>query len=456
MVAEVGAQIAGFILQERLGGVSPDVAVFRAMAARGGESAVLKIPLQQSDNAQSRFLAMARPRAGLPPHRHVVRTQQVGIDGGAAYLVQEFIPGPTFANLPLEMNLWERVRCGLEAAQALEFLHSIGVAHGGSIEAKHFRLDAESRVKLVDLGNAYAGGLPPLPEPGRERQRAAEAEVLADVMAYGAILRDLLNQGMADSVTLRSIVDHCLEQNPARRAPNLKIVIERLQAWVDSYPASRFEKTTEDAKAPASPMTHKLPRSPQKSTLFESTWTFGVLALSLVAVAGGTFESITGELLDRPSGMETMVRLPSGLLADRQKVTQGEYALFAHRNGRRLPEAGPGSQSKPAVWITAYDAAEYCEWSGKHLPSNSEWMQIRQANDPRIEHLGDDGVGEWVSDRKSPDLFAVRGFPAVIYPPARSGEDWRHIQGSSSAVRSIAPARYAAADVGFRCVASWR
>ena len=444
-----GSTIGGYLLGERLGGESLDVAVFRATAS-GGDTAVVKVLIEDGEDAKLNFLAMAKPRAGLPAHPHVVRTHRFGVDEatGTPFVVQEFVAGPTFEQHP-EMSLWHRVRCGLEAAQALEHLHSIGVAHGGAIRGKHFRLDTESRVRLVDLGNAYSGGLPRLPEPGQMRHRAADADVLSDVLAYGAVLRDLLSQGLEDSVTLRSIVEHCLAENPAKRAANLKGVIERLQAWVDSYPAALFEAKT----APKSSL-FELPQSANAQSLFESSWTFGILALSLAAVAGGTVENLFPRTLLHPSGAETMVSLSPALFADSDEVSQAQYLAFAGQTGRHYWLRNHAADL-PAVGVTAFDAADYCRWAGKHLPTVAEFATMAKANDSRIHHLND-GVAEWIGGRKVPGLFAVRGFSALLFPRPEISEEWRRIHGAPRSLsgQSLAPARYAAADIGFRCVAN--
>jgi hypothetical protein len=448
----------------------------------GGGTVVVKTPAEDSAQACERFLAMARPRADMPAHPNVARTIAHGVDpsSDAPYLVQEFVSGASFDALP-QVSLWRRVRYGLEAAQALEHLHSIGVAHGGAIRPTHFRLDADDRVRLVNLGNAYLGGVPPLPEPGRERFRAPAADVLTDVKGYGAILRDLLGPDVDASVTLRSIVDYCLAGDPARRAVDLKVAIERLQAWVESYAALTGSQA---GMAPKNGSAHKKPG------ILESSWIYLVLALSLAGIAG-----IIGSLMDpsfhggRRRGAHAadpgrMAQLPSGLYIDPAEVTLSEYLVFAHQTNRKLPAGfatAPGA-NLPVVNVTAHDADDFCEWSGKRLPTEIEWMEAvrvgsgggsarstqlkpaREAGgaDPRqVLHLFDNAA-EWVSGRRLPDLFAVREFEGLIQPPATSSEEWRRIKGGSF-LRPLdgrpieegiaAPARYSAPDVGFRCAA---
>ncbi len=445
-----GSKIGGYLLEERLGGESLDVAVFRATAS-GGDTAVVKVLIGSGEDAKANFLSMAKPRAGLPAHPNVVRTHRFGVDEatGSPYTVQEFVAGPTFDQRPAEMSLWHRVRCGLEAAQALEHMHSIGVAHGGAIRGKHFRMDATFSVRLVDLGNAYSGGMPPLPEPGQMRHRASEIDVLADVLAYGAVLRVLLDPGIADSVTLRSIVEHCLAESPAKRAANLKVVIERLQAWVDSYPSAQFELKP---VATASSL-FALPKGTNPQSFFESNWTFSVLALSLAALAGGTVENLSPRTLLTPSGAQAMVPLLTSLRVDADEVSQAEFLPFARQTGRRYSLQNH-AEDLPAVGVSAFDAAEYCTWAGKHLPTAAEFAIVTKAKDPRMRHLND-GVAEWIDGRKVPNLFAASRFPALLFPQPKVSEEWRRIHGAPPSLSgwSLAPARYAAADIGFRCVA---
>ncbi len=447
----VGATIGGYSLTERLGGEDPEIAVFLA-TARSGDVAVVKLLPSGDELAKTQFLAMAKPRSGLPPHPHIVQTHRYGVDecSGIPYVVQEFVPGPTFEDFPAELSLWHRVRCGLEGALALEYLHSYGVCHGSPIGAKHFRLDTEKHVRLVDLGNAYAGGVPPLPEPGQFRERALPENVLDDVLAYGAVLRRLLEPGLEESVTLRSIVEHCLEDNPKKRAANLQVVIERLESWVDSYPEAMFEPKAPQRKDSL----FDLPKASHPQSLFEFGWTLAIVSLSLVAVAGGAVEALSPKSTRRPSGREQMVAIDNTLLVDANEVSQEQYLFFARQTGRpyslqnRSPEL-------PAVGVNAFDAQQYCESEGKHLPSLHEYRRMRQVGSAQMRNLND-GAAEWIDGRKVPDLFLTKSFPVFLFPPPRISEEWRAIHGSppSLAGHALAPARYAATDIGFRCAAS--
>ena len=460
-------RIGKYLLQQRLGGESLHVAVFKTVDDTS-TPVVIKVFLEPCMEVVES--AALKP---LKPHPHVVETLTCDFDevSGCIYLIQEFVPGPTLGEATL--TLWHRVRCGLEAALAIEHLHSIGISCGGVILPKHFRLHADGSVRLVHLGNAYSGGLPLLPDPGQEPVRASAAEVKRDIQAFGSVLCELISTEAEKSVTLRSILEYCVAENP-KQAASLHVVITRLQAWIVSYTDSTLSQ--EDKQTPT--VVAKSLRYGQ----FEKAWTYGVLALSLAAMAGGTVGSQFdlspfGSKL-KPAGLAKMVLLASGLRMDRTEVSNAEFIAFAHQTHRILPSGFTSNWDAdlPVGNVTAQDADAYCAWMGKHLPTEIEWLQaakIAEAGPAQSKVVAvNNGVGkgplhlldnaaEWVSDRKLPDLFAVKAFASLLHPPPSSAEEWRRIKGGSylrpRTVNKLgegiaAPARYSAPDVGFRCV----
>lgn len=76
----------------------------------------------------------------------------------------------------------------------------------------------------------------------------------------------------------------------------------------------------------------------------------------------------------------------SGYLIDRFEVTNHAYAAFVHATGHRAPENSnqaatlwannqpvPGIEQHPVVNVSWDDAATYCRWVGKRLPTEAEW-----------------------------------------------------------------------------------
>ena len=116
-----------------------------------------------------------------------------------------------------------------------------------------------------------------------------------------------------------------------------------------------------------------------------------VYAGQTVAIAAGVFTmgSAEGEPDEAP---ERQVRLPAFEI-DRYEVANAAYdrcvsaglcraRLFAARNEISDPR-------QPAVGISWYDAARYCKWVGKRLPSEAEWERAARSTDGRIYPWGD-------------------------------------------------------------------
>lgn len=78
---------------------------------------------------------------------------------------------------------------------------------------------------------------------------------------------------------------------------------------------------------------------------------------------------------------------------DRYEVTNSQYQQFVLATGHR--KAGPPSRyaksigkmrgvNQPAVYVSWDDAAEYCRWKGKRLPTEAEWEKAMRGTDGRL------------------------------------------------------------------------
>jgi formylglycine-generating enzyme required for sulfatase activity len=210
----------------------------------------------------------------------------------------------------------------------------------------------------------------------------------------------------------------------------------------------------------------------------------------MMLVQGGRF--LHGE------GKETAIA--PAFYIDRTEVTNGSYAKFCQETNRMLPANFPADRlNHPVVNINIGDATTYARWAGKRLPDALEWEKAARGADakpfpwgtpadPNRANVADnpnaakgvmpadslfDGaspylalhmignVAEFVRDTITPSEADRQAFASLIKPPMGNTEPWFSIRGGSfrSTLKDSVPtrwkpvpARFAADDIGFRCV----
>jgi formylglycine-generating enzyme required for sulfatase activity len=135
------------------------------------------------------------------------------------------------------------------------------------------------------------------------------------------------------------------------------------------------------------------------------------LAEPLVEPDGGWPDALrsVANMVDVPAGLLRRGSLESGgeddetpahevlvpaFSIDRYEVTNEEYAqCVAARVCRSPDEMDPGlfgAPRQPVVGVSWFDAAIYCRWSGKRLPTEAEWERAARGDDRRSMPWGDD------------------------------------------------------------------
>jgi Sulfatase-modifying factor enzyme 1 len=93
------------------------------------------------------------------------------------------------------------------------------------------------------------------------------------------------------------------------------------------------------------------------------------------------------------------VYLLASLALDRSEVTNREYLQFVLATRNPPPEDWAngsypaGKDDDPVVLVTFYDAAAYCRWAGKRLPTVDEWKSSCEGG--KLKKRGD--IWEWTS-----------------------------------------------------------
>ncbi len=117
---------------------------------------------------------------------------------------------------------------------------------------------------------------------------------------------------------------------------------------------------------------------------------------------------------------------------DQYEVTNEQYQVFLDKSGHATPVVWPGEANNPVAGVTRDDAAAYCEWAGKRLPTEAEWEVAARgpAPDPPLFPWGNDPLdGGKVNDLPFDSTYPVGSYsfnqsPFGIYDMAGNVWEW--------------------------------
>jgi serine/threonine protein kinase len=480
-------------------------------------------PHARDPRFRNRFLREAKIGENLK-HANIVRTFEYGERAGQLFVVTQLLDGKLLSSCIKSDNLGdfhERGRIALDIARVFQYLHGQRIFHLNVAPDRFHRDGKTGNIRLVDFGIVQEEINPSPYYVALEQLTGETFGPLTDVYAFGLLLFEIVTgappcvarasaqidyeplRQCAAPLPLRVIVEDATRLDPGRRPRGFGPLVHRLELWLAS-------------EVPTRAVTLNPRRQPLEFG--------HVAALALLAaIVGGLGLGLLGVSVARTRlperstkrvsllRQDEMVAIPGrnygqepGLGAtflesfeiDRTEVTNRQYAAFCKEWNRSLPA---GFQSDRPEWpvtrVTMDDARAYCAAQSKHVPT--DWQWLRAARGPRgarfpwgenadatranvesvIGHLvpadsmesgaSAEGVlhlignaAEWVDQRRSPSVLALRVLRGTVSPPATLDEPWYIIKGGSFR-RSLAeaaadlwlpvPGRYAADDVGFRC-----
>jgi len=119
-------------------------------------------------------------------------------------------------------------------------------------------------------------------------------------------------------------------------------------------------------------------------------------------------------------------------LIDRYEVTNGDYARFVEETRHRVPfhwRKGNVPEEKPrmpAYNVSWDDAAAYCAWARKRLPTEAEWEKAARGGYEKLSHPSSNGLDEEPAEDADEGAKSIRlahyGHPkgpidVSYYPP---------------------------------------
>ncbi len=108
---------------------------------------------------------------------------------------------------------------------------------------------------------------------------------------------------------------------------------------------------------------------------------------------------------------------------DKFEVTNARYLRFAQETGRRLPDhlrngvIPPGMEDHPVIYVNWYDARDYCHWTEKRLPTETEWEKAARGTDGRNFPWGNEFDARKAN---TPQLGLRHTMPVGSFPEGRS------------------------------------
>ncbi len=217
--------------------------IYKAIHAKSGEPAVLKVPYDQFQNDR-RFVERFRREAQLGQkllHENIIRLYEYGASrDGLIYIAMEYLPGMdlrVYLDRYGKMPVKDAVRTVMQVCRALSYAHQKGIVHR-DIKPENIMIPdkrSKGRVVLMDFGVAHAAylgtvgtrssylGTPYYMSPDQISRRQVDGR--SDIYSLGVVFYELLTgkRPFNDVDPLKVLIKHRESAPPRPRSLNPRI-----------------------------------------------------------------------------------------------------------------------------------------------------------------------------------------------------------------------------------------
>lgn len=244
--------------------------VYLARDTRLGRLVALKFPPVWAigdGRTRERLRHEARTAATLS-HPNIVTIFDIGNQDGVDYIAMEHVPGKTLREITPRRGLASQVASdyALQLAQALDHAHRAGILHR-DLKPSNVIVTGDAQLKLLDFGLAsglmdsgHAYGTRAYMSP--EQLSGHDATERSEIFSFGLLLHQMLSgqhpfgrgrntiieqairfgspRALPAQVPppLASIVERCLDRDPAQRFESMAQVVDALQSAMRTLPDS--------------------------------------------------------------------------------------------------------------------------------------------------------------------------------------------------------------------------
>jgi Tol biopolymer transport system component len=454
--------------------------VYRARDSRLDREVALKIlppALASDEEFQRRLHGEARIISKLS-HPNICTLHDIGEQGGATFLVMEFVPGETLADrlargtpdtpsLPLDVAL----QIAIQVADALAAAHRRGIVHRdlkpGNIMLSRAAGAGAPHVKLLDFGLAKStapaatssASLSPTEAPhtmtaqgsivgtlqymAPEQIEGGQVDARSDIFAFGCVLYELLTGRKAfEGKTQANVIAAILEREPSR----VRALQPRLPAILDEITTKCLAKGPDDRWQSAADLSTALgwanqttgtDRSASASAAIEAPTRLtlargaALAALALLLLAAGTLAGAR-YFAQRPIAGELVrfeLRPPANVMLSPSPVASAAQ-LAMSPDGKHLAYVAAERRGVSRIWVNTLETNAARDLPGSEGAAFPFWSSDSRSiaffADGKLKRIGiDGGKPEALADAPNGRGGAWNSNGDILFTPSPNGALYR-------------------------------